>query len=68
MCSLCNINNFEQTDDGHYRNEFGAGKNIKLYLETKDKKNFNILAENKDNDESTRYTIYRCPTCGRNLF
>lgn len=66
MCSTCNWNNYEKVivnDTEKLERSFGlAGIVIRCDLKGEDWK----MAIRDVNKEATR--IYRCPTCGRQLF
>lgn len=69
MCSTCDVSKFNSYKNGQneiFFNTLGSNKNTNLYLETKDKKNFRLVASSKLEDVA--FTIYRCPTCGRKLY
>jgi uncharacterized protein (DUF2344 family) len=66
MCSVCNRTNFIFDEKSSlYKNELGMGKNIHIYLETKDFKNFMLQAIDDENNNNINYITYVCPTCGK---
>lgn len=69
MCSTCDVNRFNSYKSSRseiFFNTLGTNGKISLFLETKDKRNFKLVASSGNGEVS--FTIYRCPTCGRKLY
>ena len=65
MCSICNISSFETFQDGTLRNRLGTPAGVKMFLTTRNGKEFFLTAS--DGKSETHYMTYACPTCGKRL-
>lgn len=69
MCSTCDVSRFNSYKGSRseiFFNTFREHGKTSLFLETKDKRNFKLVASSGDGEVS--FTIYRCPTCGGKLY
>lgn len=68
MCSTCNHKLFEEVADSQdklYEHSFGTGSIYIRYNPKAAKNKYSMISKN---DEKGEAVLYRCPTCGRQLF